>query len=112
MGNCLFNKRSLILQENQQTADIHHQIRDILPSVYNPPWELKDECIVCMDKRINTVLIPCGHFIMCYYCTHNLCVMEFKNEDGFKKYPQCPMCRKNVESISLLYPRIVCVESI
>jgi len=40
----------------------------------------KEECVVCMDERSNTVCIPCGHLCTCKDCAQ----------------PECPVCRKDV----------------
>ena len=38
-----------------------------------------DECVVCMDKKKNYIIIKCGHLCFCEDCGKNLTV--------------CPMCR-------------------
>ena len=43
--------------------------------------KLKEErtCKVCMDAEVNTVFLPCGHFICCAECAKNV--------------QRCPICR-------------------
>lgn len=52
------------------------------------------ECKVCMDAVINTVLIPCGHVALCFDCATTI---------RAKGHKECPICRKNVESIVKTY---------
>ena len=39
------------------------------------------ECMICCDRRVNTVLLPCCHCSLCQICAQNL-------RDG-----KCPICR-------------------
>ena len=39
------------------------------------------ECMICCDRRVNTVLLPCCHCSLCQVCAQNL-------RDG-----KCPICR-------------------
>lgn len=43
--------------------------------------KLREErtCKVCMDAEVNTVFLPCGHFVCCAECSHQL--------------QTCPICR-------------------
>ncbi|EER12096.1 conserved hypothetical protein [Perkinsus marinus ATCC 50983] len=43
----------------------------------------EDACKVCYERPIDTVLVPCGHFVVCSACVLRL--------DGTDK--QCPICR-------------------
>ena len=46
--------------------------------------EMDTDCVVCMDKPKNTVLMPCKHMCVCPACAASL--------------ETCPMCRATVES--------------
>jgi len=46
------------------------------------------ECTICMENKVNCVLIPCGHL----YCSG--CVMT----NGF-----CPHCRKEFNNVQRLF---------
>ena len=51
--------------------------------------DLDDEecCVVCCDKRRDTVLVPCGHVVLCSGCCDD--VVAATNE--------CPVCRHAIE---------------
>jgi 1-acyl-sn-glycerol-3-phosphate acyltransferase len=51
--------------------------------------DLDDEeaCVVCMAARRDTVLVPCGHVVLCGDCCDE--VMRDKN--------MCPMCREGID---------------
>jgi hypothetical protein len=49
-------------------------------------------CSICLDRRTNTALIPCGHLI-CYGCSKAL-------RGGVDK---CPICRRNVQGVLNLF---------
>jgi hypothetical protein len=41
-------------------------------------------CVICLEKRRDTVLVPCGHLASCLECCGALC--------------QCPVCRSPIHS--------------
>lgn len=51
-------------------------------------------CCVCFDRKINTVLIPCGHVKTCF-----LCAMHLEGSHEHK----CPICRKDIENVNKVY---------
>ena len=56
---------------------------------------LDDKCSICMDKlnSNNLGILPCGHHF-CFTCIYNWNISE--------NYSMCPMCRKNISSITKL----------
>jgi len=50
-------------------------------------------CVVCMDKDVNAILIPCGHLGLCIECAK-----EIDSNSGF-----CPICRQKIESFMRVY---------
>ena len=46
-------------------------------------------CKICMDKKINTVLLPCGHLLSCDECAASFNI--------------CPWCRKLIDSKVRMY---------
>lgn len=94
------NKRSaynqLFTQNNLPQIDKSHQIDKLqLP---NPEPNEKivenenDMCIICMERKIKTIIMDCGH--RCLYIT---CCQQYKIKD------QCPICRKEMTHIIKTY---------
>jgi len=48
-----------------------------------------DLCKVCMDKAINSIILPCAHMCCCMECGAKL-----KN---------CPLCRGDIKEVKLVY---------
>ena len=42
----------------------------------------RETCVVCLDKKINTTFIPCGHRKVCMTCA--------------EKLDNCPICREKI----------------
>lgn len=55
----------------------------------------QDECIVCMEGSIETVLYPCGHMCMCSRCAADL-RRKFLERN---RAPLCPICRQTVKDV-------------
>ncbi len=51
--------------------------------------EQEHECVICLDRPMNTVLRPCGHVQMCLECCHEH--MAIAESRGVK--PQVILCR-------------------
>jgi len=45
----------------------------------------KDACVVCMERRIDSVLLECGHLAVCFICSKHL--------------KDCPICRKPISRV-------------
>lgn len=52
--------------------------------------EDKDQCVICMSAKRNTVNIPCGHVLQCEECSERL--------SKSKGRTQCSVCRQNVSN--------------
>lgn len=48
----------------------------------------QEECVICLEKGIDTVLYDCGHS-----CCHNACI------DGVNMVTCCPLCRRYIKAI-------------
>lgn len=52
------------------------------------------ECKVCMTQLVDTVLLPCGHAILCQWCADKL----IPSSNGYPKgKAACPMCRDPIK---------------
>jgi len=72
-------RRNRISTSEPSTSDIIEAIKP--GSIQN------NECTVCFEKGVvDTILIPCGHQIMCHNCS-----LEIKRNQNI-----CPICRKKI----------------
>lgn len=55
--------------------------------------ESKKECIICMSKEPNSVLIPCGHLGLCMACAREI----------QRNSKQCPVCRSVIDQVHQVY---------
>jgi hypothetical protein len=55
-----------------------------------PTTEQDDRCVICLDNKIRTVLVPCGHAIMCFGCANEWIKVGTK---------ECPICNIKHENI-------------
>jgi len=51
-------------------------------------------CSICMENLRNAVFVPCGHSQFCMKCA---------NRVERALFPQCPVCKKNIETSIRLY---------
>jgi hypothetical protein len=66
------------------------------------------KCVVCMERAVTHVFVPCGHASVCGICA-NAC-MHYRSKDKKKKNkdaPCCPICRCKVESVIRIYGTII-----
>ncbi|RDW74355.1 C3HC4 finger protein [Aspergillus mulundensis] len=58
------------------------------------------ECKICMCQLVDTVLMPCGHAILCRWCADEL----LPSSKGYlKERANCPMCREPVRQRHRIY---------
>ncbi|CAG9533027.1 unnamed protein product [Cercopithifilaria johnstoni] len=55
--------------------------------------EIGDECRICMNSKVNSVIYTCGHMSMCFECA-----TETWHLNG-----ECPICRKKIEDVIKIY---------
>jgi len=67
----------------------------VVPDLSVGNFGTKLECKVCLDKSVNTVLLPCGHACCCHECSVKV---KFATWDA-----KCPICRSRIQSVSMLY---------
>jgi hypothetical protein len=48
------------------------------------------KCVICFERKRDTVIMPCSHFAVCRDCGSQL-----KN--------RCPICRESISSVKLVY---------
>lgn len=60
-----------------------------------PPKEPEEltvnlECKICMTQLVDTVVLPCGHAVMCRWCAR-------QHMSSNKTTAKCPVCRVNIK---------------
>uniref|UniRef100_A0AAV2JJA4 RING-type domain-containing protein n=1 Tax=Knipowitschia caucasica TaxID=637954 RepID=A0AAV2JJA4_KNICA len=63
-----------------------------LPSFPSSSWS--DECTICYENEVDTVLYSCGHMCLCYQC--GLKLKKMSNAC-------CPICRRTIKDIIKTY---------
>ena len=83
--------RFLILKMHLSVKSIRDigALRDLFMQALRLPSKEADECVVCLDNRIDTAIIPCGHVCVCFECSSQI--------------QKCPMCRRELEGRIQLY---------
>lgn len=56
---------------------------------------LEPDCTVCMDARVTSVCVPCGHYCLCDSCAVDLC--------KHCMVARCPICRQGIEKVIKVY---------
>ena len=59
----------------------------------------RPNCIVCMDRSPNVVLVPCGHQNLCSRCAH-----KWKDSPQSEGGGCCPTDRRHIDKIVMLVP--------
>ena len=60
------------------------------------------QCCVCMDERVKTVFVPCGHAATCEDCSR-----QWKSKLGNGSRRRCPIGRCKVKGVIKLYATVV-----
>lgn len=66
------------------------------------PKELEEltvnlECRICMSQLVDTVMLPCGHAVLCRWCADQHLSSNRADRVRPKGHGQCPMCRAPVK---------------
>nr|XP_023994784.1 E3 ubiquitin-protein ligase NEURL1-like [Salvelinus alpinus] len=59
-----------------------------------PGWPTGDECSICYENHVDTVIYACGHMCLCYTCGVKLKKMS---------NACCPICRRQIKDIIKTY---------
>ena len=57
------------------------------------------QCVVCMERDVRRILLPCGHPNLCEHCSTPLGLLKLKHK--------CPECRCRIEQVATIYARVV-----
>ncbi|CAB9513158.1 calmodulin-dependent protein kinase type II subunit delta [Seminavis robusta] len=56
-------------------------------------------CVICMERDVTMILIPCGHPCLCEACGSKKVLKKMKKK--------CPECRKHIDQVVRMYGRVV-----
>jgi len=54
--------------------------------------ETKSQCIICLDKDASTIVVPCGHQVMCRKCALQI---PWAQDSVLGCMVLCPLCRQD-----------------
>ncbi|KLJ07502.1 hypothetical protein EMPG_17018 [Blastomyces silverae] len=63
------------------------------------------ECKACMSQLIDTVVLPCGHAVLCRWCADQHMPSSRMDKTKPRSSATCPMCRQHVRQ-KVFYPPI------
>ena len=79
---------------NAKTANQDNSlVEPVLKKSENTDEKEKDLCIICEEREINTVYVPCGHRLVCL-----LCADEMEKRDHIVKCPNCSEVREVIKT--------------
>ena len=58
---------------------------------------IKLECKICYQQLADTVVLPCGHLVMCEWCAAQHMPSHHADRTRPKRTTDCPLCRKRVK---------------
>ncbi|XP_029189601.2 tumor susceptibility gene 101 protein-like [Acropora millepora] len=94
-----FSEASPVYSKRPPRQDSSNKIKETQPRTTTanplPQDDQTDDnyCIVCMELRKDSVLIPCGHLGICFKCA-NRCKETSKT---------CPVCREKITEVHRVY---------
>lgn len=53
------------------------------------PCERQKKCVICWERKVEVIFVPCGHSCLCLFCSKQADLMAESYND------QCPICRSN-----------------
>ena len=92
-GSCLeprYRRRPAFAREGNALLPLLNDLYQRLPGKKAPSL-----CVLCIDKKANVVVNPCGHVCLCITCRP-----YFEQMQGAQR---CPLCSQNVISLISLF---------
>lgn len=86
-----------------ETVIRRNEIKDQKEQLYTEPTDEElnqnidsiNTCITCNHRLRNTVIVDCGHSVLCTVCSKQLVTTS--------TVPVCPICRKKIKKIQKIY---------
>jgi len=95
-GICLAYPEYIITYEDNSVPMTPNTINHVSPARSRSASKM---CIICMERPVRYLMIPCGHPCLCERCNNS----QVKGRLNFK----CPECRCKFHSTSIIYGRVV-----
>jgi len=80
-------------RNNKKKKDNHQEKKET--GNHTQDQDEEEECVICMDTKSDTAVIPCGHATFCYDC-----IFKVGNSS---KNPVCPNCRSPMKGVMKLF---------
>jgi len=88
-------EKTQTLSQSQQTLTLPQQLQQSQTQPQQPQLTPQaqplEDCKICFERECNTVIISCGHSVLCTHCAETL---DLKT---------CPICRNPIEKIVQIY---------
>ncbi|XP_068681658.1 tumor susceptibility gene 101 protein-like [Montipora foliosa] len=82
-----------VFAKRTSNGNSNNRVAEPQGSASLPQTEVQGDCIICMEKKSDSVLIPCGHLGVCLRCANEL----------KRTTTVCPVCRKNIDQVIRVY---------
>jgi hypothetical protein len=63
----------------------------------DPDMTLKLDCKICYTQTADTACLPCGHLVMCQWCSEQHSPVMQHDRTRPRKPANCPVCRKKIK---------------
>ena len=57
--------------------------------------EIKDKCVVCMEQRIEVIIMYCRHTCLCLECANK--ILKISLDENNKQKTECPLCKEPIK---------------
>jgi hypothetical protein len=101
-GPCLAYPQYIISYKNQAPRDFRYGLNaegTTAPQSSPVQRSPTKECVVCMERPVKYVMVPCGHAVLCEVCNSPYQLRKLKCK--------CPECRSAFQRTMMIYGRVV-----
>eukprot|EP00986_Skeletonema_menzelii_P018842 scaffold26732_cov145-Skeletonema_menzelii.AAC.8 len=101
-GPCLAYPQYIITYSNRAPRDFRYGVTTEVADVPQSSPEQRSptkECVICMERPVKYVMVPCGHAVLCDRCNSPYQLRKLKS--------RCPECRATFQRTMMIYGRVV-----
>ena len=102
-GPCLAYPYYIITYKNKAPRNFRYGLTEentdvpqSSPDIHRSPTK---ECVICMERPVKYVMVPCGHPVLCEKCNSPHRLRKLKSK--------CPVCRVPFQRTMMIYGRVV-----